>query len=145
MRQPVLLGQRRCAAISRPELIVRNWCRRILSTIGWIPRAEFLTVLSEDHPSHTDLKVGIICVVGGPGFQKWAYMRCPCGCSSVIMLSLSKSRKPKWEVKNDWFNRPTVHPSVWQTSGCFSHFWVRSGQVTWVKDTGTKPPPTYTI
>jgi hypothetical protein len=77
-----------------------------------------------------------IIVVGGLGYRKWAYLRCPCGCGEVIMLSLANSRGPRWNVKVYWFGRPTIEPSVRQTTGCYSHFWIRGGLVDWRPDTG---------
>jgi hypothetical protein len=55
------------------------------------------------------------------------------------MLSLATARRPHWQVKIDWLDRPTIVPSVWQTDGCFSHFWVKAGRIDWVKDTGRPP------
>jgi len=62
----------------------------------------------------------------------WALFRCPCGCRHVISLSLQRIHKPSWKVHRNEAGRPTVHPSVWQTKGCRSHFWIRDGRVYWV-------------
>jgi hypothetical protein len=62
----------------------------------------------------------------------WALFRCPCGCGHVISLSLQRNNKPSWKVQKNSSGRPTVHPSVLQTKGCHSHFWIKDGRVCWV-------------
>lgn len=62
----------------------------------------------------------------------WALFRCPCGCRHVISLSLQRIHKPSWNVHKNLSGRPTVHPSVCQTKGCHSHFWIKDGRVRWV-------------
>lgn len=58
-------------------------------------------------------------------------MRCPCGCGEVIELMLLEEARPRWDLKTDENNRPTLHPSVWRRKGCRSHFWVRKGHIFW--------------
>lgn len=58
---------------------------------------------------------------------------CPCGCGTVIELLLLPGVKPRWDIKMDRRGRPTISPSVWRTTGCRSHFWLRDGKVIWVK------------
>ncbi|WP_425373246.1 DUF6527 family protein, partial [Klebsiella pneumoniae] len=31
----------------------------------------------------------------------------------------------------DGKGRPTLYPSIWRTTGCRSHFWVRIGRIHW--------------
>jgi hypothetical protein len=119
---------------------VKNWARQFLEAIGWIPRTELVAVIGEDHPDQASLLPRVLHVVGGKDYQKWAYLKCPCKCGAVIMLSLATTRRPHWKVSIDWLNRPSVEPSVWQTDGCYSHFRINQGNVEWVKDTGTRPP-----
>ncbi len=114
--------------------------RRLLERFGWIPPTEFVATLSADYPEPSALPQGLLHVVGGPRYQKWAYLMCPCRCGQPIMLSLSTARRPSWRVSIDWLDRPTAEPSIWQTDGCFSHFWLRRGRIEWVVDTGKRPP-----
>ncbi|MGB9498699.1 MAG: DUF6527 family protein [Dissulfuribacterales bacterium] len=107
-----------------------------LLTKLYIVRTPDLTVKNvPDHPLRDNINEANIFVVGGRTYQKWAYLRCPCGCNEIIMLSLAKTRKPNWSVRMDFLNRPTIYPSIWQTSGCRSHFWVQEGAVNWCKNT----------
>jgi beta-xylosidase len=61
----------------------------------------------------------------------WALFKCPCGCGHVISLSVQKSNYKNWTVKKSKNNRPSLQPSVWQTTGCRSHFWINDGRVYW--------------
>jgi hypothetical protein len=120
---------------------MKGWIRRLLESVGWIPVTKLVRHLSADHPDLAALPAGLLHIVGGRDYQKWAYLKCPCGCGAPIMLSLTPARRPHWKVTADWLDRPTVVPSIWQTDGCFSHFFVRQGQIDWVEDTGMRPPP----
>jgi hypothetical protein len=110
--------------------------RRALEQFGVIEPVQLAAQLSPQYPDLKALPEKTLYVVGGPGYQKWAYMVCPCGCGERIMLSLAKNRRPHWSVEIDWLGRPTIKPSVWQTDGCFSHFWVKKGRIEWTRDTG---------
>lgn len=110
-----------------------NWIATKLSL--W-RRPEFTATLVETNPAKEAVRPGKIIVVGGMGYQKWAYFRCPCGCGEIIMLSLQATRRPRWSVSLDARGRPTLDPSIRQTAGCFSHFWIRGGHVEWCADSG---------
>lgn len=63
----------------------------------------------------------------------WAVMfKCPCGCGEPITLNLVGSR-PVWNASIDSNSQIRLHPSVWRTKSCRSHFWVRKGRIAWVK------------
>jgi hypothetical protein len=65
------------------------------------------------------------------GEQKpWsAALVCPCGCKDVIQLSLLPNDSPKWTATSDRKGMPTLSPSVWRTTGCRSHFFLRQGSI----------------
>lgn len=64
--------------------------------------------------------------------EAWfAAMLCPCGCASMIQLSLLKNDQPRWRLTIDAKRRPTLYPSVWRTAGCKAHFILRAGDVHW--------------
>jgi hypothetical protein len=121
-------------------LNVKSWTRRLLERIGLISPTEIVAILDPDYPDAAAMPAGVLYVVGDKTYRKWAYFKCPCGCGAPIMLSLSAKRRPHWSVKIDWLDRPTIKPSVWQTDGCYSHFWVQSGHIEWTSDTGRPPP-----
>lgn len=69
----------------------------------------------------------------GEGEHIWhVLMLCPCGCSATIALNLLPDDSPRWRLSEDP-EGPTLHPSVWRTAGCRSHFFVRRGQVIWCR------------
>lgn len=119
---------------------MKKWLRRLLENIGIIGRTDLVATIDPDYPDTDTMPPDVLHVVGDKTYQKWVYFKCPCGCGAPIMLSLSTKRRPRWSVKIDWLDRPTIDPSVWQTDGCYSHFWVRKGQIQWTGDTGRPPP-----
>src|SRR6266513_2219751 len=48
---------------------------------------------------------------------KWALFLCPCGCRSVITLSLQLAHRPHWTVRSSKERRPSMRPSVWRDIG----------------------------
>ena len=60
-------------------------------------------------------------------------LRCPCGCSSLTVLTLHPSR---WHIHFDGKSISLDGPtggSVWANSGCGSHYIIRSNTVIWLK------------
>jgi Family of unknown function (DUF6527) len=106
-----------------------------ITALGLARKPDLIAELASINPTHEAVQPGKMILVGGPGYRKWAYFRCPCGCGELIMLALTRSR---WTATWDWFRRPSIYPSVRQTSGCHSHFWIRRGLVEWCSDTGER-------
>jgi len=92
-------------------------------------------VQTEDVPERPEAR--LIYLIGDEGVPWSAAFLCPCGCRSLIQLSLLKNDSPHWSA---YFHRGaiTLHPSVWRTKGCRSHFFVREGAIKWVR---AKSPP----
>lgn len=84
-----------------------------------------------DNPNLENLKKDTVYVVGEKRYMKWAYMKCPCGCNEIIMLSLNRNSYPSWSVKQDSLGRATISPSINKLSGCKSHFFVKNGKLIW--------------
>lgn len=114
-------------------------CRAVLVRLGLMPKPAYLARLVGAHPTPEDVAPGWVYVVGGSGYQKWAYFRCPTGSGELIQLSLMPNRRPRWQVNIDWLKRPTIHPSVRQLEGSSAHFWLRKGAVDWCADSGKAP------
>jgi hypothetical protein len=112
---------------------------RFLIWLGLIRRPDFWMRVVADHPARALMQPGLIYIVGGPGYRKWAYFLCPTGNGDLIQLSLQAKHRPRWEIRPDILGRPTVHPSVRQLEGSYAHFWIRNGNVFWCDDTGRKP------
>lgn len=91
-------------------------------------RSEFRSVRVEEMPDR--LKPRHLYLVGQK--EPWsAALLCPCGCKAVIQLSLLRTDSPKWSFTLNRSGVPTLSPSVWRTTGCRSHFFLRKGSVVW--------------
>jgi hypothetical protein len=75
----------------------------------------------------------VVYLIGDDGLWWSAAMRCPCGCMETIQLSLIQHDRPSWRAKVDPHGTVTLHPSVWRTKGCRSHFFVRDGRIVWAR------------
>ncbi len=68
----------------------------------------------------------------GKDYHFWLLtMLCPCGCNDTINLNLLEEHKPSWNIqinKNNLF----VTPSIWKTTGCKSHFFIKHNKIIWV-------------
>jgi hypothetical protein len=112
---------------------MKNWVKWIWHSLSkWVTkkrkpavhRAEYIVELPDK------LKSRRLYVIGDP--HPWAAaMLCPCGCGSVIQLSLLETDSPRWRLSVDRKGIPTLAPSVRRTKGCKSHFFLRAGQVDW--------------
>ncbi|MGC4041995.1 MAG: DUF6527 family protein [Flavobacterium sp.] len=58
--------------------------------------------------------------------------KCPCGCQENILLNLLGDTSPQWHFRVTDHGIINVHPSIWRTVGCKSHFWIIEGNVKWV-------------
>jgi hypothetical protein len=91
-------------------------------------------------PRNQEIATGSVTVVVSPSRQpKWAMFLCPCGCQSVITLSLQPTKRPHWRFETTKGDRPTLQPSVWRDVGCMSHFFLEDGRIYWCSDTGSSP------
>ena len=118
---------------------LRSSLRSMLIWLRIIQKPHFVATAVSEHPIKNEIKSGQVYVVGGKGYQKWAYFLCPSGTGEVVQLSLQRNRQPRWQVTVDLLGRPTVHPSVRQLEGSRAHFWISRGAVHWCVDTGKKP------
>jgi len=72
-------------------------------------------------------------VEDGSGEPWLAVLRCPCGCGATIQLPMTASSEPVWYLAGPP-ERPSLWPSVRRSTGCRSHFILRSGLVQWCRD-----------
>jgi Family of unknown function (DUF6527) len=111
----------------------------LLAWLRIIPKPDLLARLVSDHPDPETMKAGMVYIVGGNGYWKWAYLRCPSKHDEIIQLSLMQERRPRWQITADRLGRPTVHPSIRQLEGSYAHFWIKNGRIEWCRDSGRKP------
>lgn len=110
---------------------------RCLRALGFQRPVDLISYVQPNHPSRDTLQPGTLIVVRDGNIDKWICFLCPCGCGEKIQLSMNKARRPQWSAETDWFRRSTLKPSVRQTAGCRSHFWVKQGRVEWCHDSPT--------
>jgi len=90
-------------------------------------------------PRNEEVRLGHLYCVVNSDKRKWALFKCPCGCGSVITLSLQAVHSPRWQLTESVCGRPTLYPSVWRDKGCLSHFWLKDGRILWCYDSGSHP------
>jgi len=77
-----------------------------------------------------ELEPMVLYLIGEHGHLWHASLSCPCGCGAAIQLNLLTDDVPNWKVQIAK-EGVTVDPSIWRTSGCRSHFFLRKGRVQW--------------
>ena len=90
-------------------------------------------------PRNDEIIAGELYAVAPSDRPKWTLFLCPCGCGSVVTLSLQQVHQPHWKLIRTHAGRPELFPSVWRDKGCLSHFWIKDGRVNWCSDTGMHP------
>ena len=40
---------------------------------------------------------------------------------------------PSWRCYLEFRKKPSLEPSIWRTTGCHSHFFLRRGQIVWCR------------
>lgn len=114
--------------------MLKGIVRGALTFVGLMAKPDLVAQTGTEQPE--EMTRGRLYLVVGRSGPKWAIFLCPCGCGERVLLSLSRERRPRWSVDVDWLGRPTFSPSVRQTDGCVSHYWVRKGHVEWCWDSG---------
>lgn len=105
-----------------------------------LPPVHFNTInIVDKPPKNADVEAGDLYCVVSSGKEKWSLFMCPCGCGSIVTLSLQPLHNPFWKLAKMDSGRPTLYPSVWRDKGCLSHFWIKDGRVFWCADTGCHP------
>lgn len=100
------------------------------SLVGRIPWGRFRAWTVEDVPDSPAARV--VYLVGQPDEYWLALVRCPCGCGEPISLPMTTGTDPCWHF-NANMRRPSLTPSIWRTTGCKSHFFLRNGRVVWCR------------
>ena len=87
------------------------------------------TVKVEELPDQLNPKS--VYVVGEGAYLWFVAMLCPCGCGATLHMSLMPEGSPKWHLREHDDGTITLHPSVWRTKDCRSHFFLRQGLIQW--------------
>jgi hypothetical protein len=102
----------------------------VLRRLGWL-NFNVLVLQVSRHPGKSVIPPEQLWLVVDAGVKKWACLSCPGGCGVQITLSLNPDRRPRWFVESDFWDRPTVSPSIHQQKMCRCHFWIRKGLIDW--------------
>jgi len=118
--------------------------RKESSDIGnkqkFIPPLKFDSITEVNRPpSNKNVKKDTFYLVTDGKNHKWTLFQCPCGCEHVITLSLQSTHNPHWRFTMNTAGQPTLYPSIWQDTSCFSHFWLKEGRIYWCPDSGASP------
>lgn len=75
------------------------------------------------------LTPGVLYVEGGAGQYCFASLLCPCGCKEEININLDSNESPCWKLSPTKLS--DLSPSLWKSSGCKSHFFLKKGTIKW--------------
>ena len=117
------------------EWIIAIWQRITSWLFGTKRPLAYKVSMIEDIPHEPRLKT--FYLVGAPQHVWCGVMACPCGCGEVIHLNLLPEGRPKWNYEITPDGTVTIHPSIWRTKGCRSHFFLRQGQIHWCNQSPT--------
>jgi hypothetical protein len=68
----------------------------------------------------------------GEGPNRWfAALLCPCGCRSLVQVSLLPDAEPRWTLTEHTDGSISLYPSIWRKVGCRAHFFVRRSTIVW--------------
>lgn len=88
-------------------------------------------VWAEDPPD--SIPDGEAYLIGTKEAPAFVVLCCPCGCGATLTANLLSEVKPHWSWTVHENSTLTLHPSLWRTAGCKSHFLLRHGRVIWCK------------
>jgi len=117
---------------------LQRLCRSVWSWFGRLTERRLRLRRTADLPRR--FKRGVVYVIVEDGIEEFLALRCPCGCGETIWLNLLPDERPRWSVSRHPQGMFSVHPSVWRTAGCHSHFFVRSGRIVWCREGGGSGP-----
>lgn len=79
-----------------------------------------------------------IYIVGGREYPFEAEFLCPLGCGDTLSVDIAPEHRESWNVTEHSDGAVSLSPSVWCTTECRCHFWVRRGCIVWCE-----APPFY--
>lgn len=73
-------------------------------------------------------------VVGDPGFPLYAAITCPRRqCATMLTMNLAPDDTPRWTLRLEAGDTPTLAPSIWRKTACGCHFFLRHGRLEWCR------------
>lgn len=102
----------------------------ITKFVEWL-LPEYKYRYAEDFPEL--VKENTVYIIGDKKSPWLLAFECPCGCKQIIQLNLLKEADPNWKFKITNGNKISISPSIWRTTGCKSHFFIRNSKVDWAR------------
>jgi hypothetical protein len=93
-------------------------------------KSKIYTTLKVENLPDT-LVANTVYIVGENDFAWYAALLCPCGCSETLFANMLTDSKPCWRLTEHPDGTVSIHPSIWRTMGCESHFYLKYGQIHW--------------
>ncbi|WP_114761686.1 DUF6527 family protein [Pseudomonas chlororaphis] len=101
----------------------------VLKLERFLPPRRLIVVKGDALPAKMPMRS---IVLAQDGREDWCVgLQCPCGCGRTIELLVIEEAHPRWDYSVDAKGSPSLHPSVWLTNGCRSHFWLKNGRIHW--------------
>lgn len=91
-------------------------------------KLQYTTQKCLDEPDQFENSV--LYLIGENEYLWHAALLCPCGCGEIIRLNLLPDDYPSWKVQISR-RGVSIEPSIWRTTGCRSHFFLRFGRIQW--------------
>lgn len=95
-----------------------------LKTKEWFYKIEYV----DDFPD--SISPYVLYVLGNPGQEWLAGIKCPCGCGELIELVLD-GHSPNWQLFISDEGKPSLSPSIYRSVNCCSHFFLWRGKIQW--------------
>lgn len=106
---------------------LRLWFRNAFGRLK--PARRLVIIESDSLPARLPRRDLVLARDDG---EDWCVgFKCPCGCGRIIELLLINEARPRWTLKLNEKQKPTLQPSVWLQNGCRSHFLLIEGRVIW--------------
>lgn len=103
------------------------WLWRVAADLAGRYRIEYTKEVPDELAPRTLYLIGTFS-------RPWSVaLLCPCCCGAPIQLSLLHTDSPRWRIDISFWGLVTIQPSIWRTTGCRSHFFMRAGHVIWVR------------
>ena len=108
--------------------------RNSLIKLNLIEKPFFSLQVVDKHPNFEDACDKNLFLIKNGKLKKMVCFLCPGRCRKKIVLPLSVSFKPNWQIHIDWLKRPSIEPSIRVSNSCRCHYWIKKGQVKWCTD-----------
>lgn len=112
--------------------MLRKFTSYFLLLLPWLKKSPVIkTVVVDEFP---ELYLKNVMYLVDEDDPWYAAMLCPCGCGAVIRLCLQEDVSPSWSLKYDNNGLMSLSPSIWRTTGCQSHFFLKKGKIEWCEN-----------